>query len=41
MKADGMGGACSTHWRYEKCMKYSGWKIWREETLGRPRRRWE
>jgi len=23
-----MGGACGTHGRDEKCIQYSGWKIW-------------
>jgi hypothetical protein len=27
-----MGGECSTHRRDEKCIKYCGWKICREET---------
>jgi len=36
-----MGGICSKHGRHEKCIKYFGWNTWREELLGRPRRRWE
>jgi len=27
-----MGGACNTHGRYEKCMRYFGWETRREET---------
>jgi len=27
--------------RSEKCIQKFGWKIWRKEPLGRPRRRWE
>jgi len=35
---------CSINDKYgrdEKCIQYFGWKIWREETLGRPRCKWE
>jgi len=31
MKQDEMGGACSAHGRYEKCVQYLGWKTWRKE----------
>jgi hypothetical protein len=41
IKEDVMGGACSTYRRDETCTQYSGWKMGREEVLGRPRRRWE
>jgi len=26
-------------WTYEECVQYCCWKTWREEPLGRPRRK--
>jgi len=36
-----MGGAYSTHGRYEKCIKMLFGKPERKRSHGRPRRRWE
>jgi hypothetical protein len=33
IKKGGIGGACSTDGRDEKCMQYFGWKTWKEETI--------
>jgi hypothetical protein len=41
IKDDEMARACSTDGINEKCIQYFGWETLREETLGRPRRRWE
>jgi hypothetical protein len=27
-----MGGTCSTHGSYVKCIQYLGWKTWRVDT---------
>jgi hypothetical protein len=36
-----MGGACDMHGGGEGCKQHFGWEAWREEPLGRPRRRWK
>jgi hypothetical protein len=36
-----MGGACGTYGGGEGCIQHFSWEAWREETLGKPRRRWE
>jgi hypothetical protein len=36
-----MSGICSTRGRDTKFIYYFGWNAQREETPGRPRRRWE
>jgi hypothetical protein len=41
IKENEIGGACSTDWRDEKCIKYFVGKSEEKRSLGRPRRRWE
>jgi hypothetical protein len=36
-----VGGTCGTHGGGEMCLKGFGWEALREETRGKPRRRWE
>jgi hypothetical protein len=36
-----MGGACSTHWRDEKCFKILDGKPEGTIPVGRPKRRWK
>jgi hypothetical protein len=38
---DEMDKECRTHGRNKRFMKYFDRKTWTEESLGRPRRRWE
>jgi hypothetical protein len=38
VKEGEMGGAYSTHGRYEKFLQYFGWKTWSEETIRRTMR---
>jgi hypothetical protein len=36
-----MGGACNTHGKVEKCIKYLVGKPEWKRPIGKPRRRWE
>jgi hypothetical protein len=41
IKEDEIGGTCGTHGGGERCLQDFGSEALREETTGRPRRRWE